>query len=401
MERKGIPHHLLDCLALDQEPWTVGDFIAKASSVIEEIQSRGRVPILVGGTHYYTHSLLFKDTVLEPSEQRLTSEEMEAKWPILLGSGEEMLEELRKVDPQMAKRWHFKDDRRIRRSLEIWLEKGRKPSEIYEEQKVQKAPAPECGNLTLRDDYLDVENTTKQLQTSMQYSTLLFWIHADSDILKARLNERVDSMIQNGLLSEIESMHMSFINLVANGASIDRTRGIWVAVGYKEFEVYLTACRKDVKDTELNSLKSEAIERTKAATRRYARRQTRWIRLRLLPELRDNESLDKTFLLDGSDLSRFEANVEETACRIAETFLAGQKPEDNSAISEANRAVFNLASEIPTKTETCARLCDICGTTLMTERDVEQHLNGRKHKGLLKRAQREAGNDEVEHSASL
>lgn len=56
-EQQGIPHHLLGCIGLKEETWTVGKFVKEALTVIEEIRSRGRLPIVVGGTHYYTQAV--------------------------------------------------------------------------------------------------------------------------------------------------------------------------------------------------------------------------------------------------------------------------------------------------------------------------------------------------------
>jgi tRNA delta(2)-isopentenylpyrophosphate transferase len=63
-ERNGIPHHMISCIGLDEEPWRVGTFRMESLRVIKEIQSRGKLPILVGGTHYYTQSVLFNDALV-------------------------------------------------------------------------------------------------------------------------------------------------------------------------------------------------------------------------------------------------------------------------------------------------------------------------------------------------
>jgi tRNA dimethylallyltransferase len=57
-EQKGIRHHLLGCIALDKPTWTVGKFVPEALRIVKEIRSRGRLPILVGGTHYYIQSVI-------------------------------------------------------------------------------------------------------------------------------------------------------------------------------------------------------------------------------------------------------------------------------------------------------------------------------------------------------
>ncbi len=141
-ERRGIPHHLFDRIALDEETWWVGQFRKETNRVIREIRSRGKLPIVVGGTHYYITGLLFEDKLIHesssPSRADGPEEGAETKFPILGATAEVMLEKLREVDPQMADRWHPNDIRKIRRSLEIYLTTGRRASDIYAEQQNRK-----------------------------------------------------------------------------------------------------------------------------------------------------------------------------------------------------------------------------------------------------------------------
>lgn len=108
-EQQGIPHHLLGCIALHEQPWVVGTFVKKALRIIDEIRSRGKLPILVGGTQYYIQSLLFQDRLAEEEDGGSEAGEFivdtKARWPILLQPTEVLLEELKKVDPIMAARW--------------------------------------------------------------------------------------------------------------------------------------------------------------------------------------------------------------------------------------------------------------------------------------------------------
>jgi tRNA dimethylallyltransferase len=131
-ERHGIPHHMLACIELDQPSWRITRFKREALKIIQEIRSRGKTPILVGGTHYYTQAVLFHKTIL-PSDQELDAASddsaEEEKFPILEASTEEMLQKLREVDPVMAERWHPNERRKIRRSLQIYLQTGRRASD--------------------------------------------------------------------------------------------------------------------------------------------------------------------------------------------------------------------------------------------------------------------------------
>src|SRR5436190_11089962 len=141
-ERNNIAHHLIGCTDLEEEPWRIGRFKKESLQTIKEIRSRGKLPILVGGTHYYTQSVLFNGSLLdkgepEPEEDDQLSIPVSERWPILEASPGEILQKLREVDPVMAARWHPNETRKIRRSLEIYLQTGRPASEIYQEQRRQ------------------------------------------------------------------------------------------------------------------------------------------------------------------------------------------------------------------------------------------------------------------------
>ncbi|KAJ8607881.1 hypothetical protein MRB53_039977 [Persea americana] len=139
-EQQGIPHHLLGRIGLNEQTWVVGTFVKQALSVIDEIRARGKLPVLVGGTHYYTQSLLFHDRLADGDEVANVEPENDdqQEWPELERPTEELLEELKRVDPVMAERWHPNDRRKIQRSLQIYLKTGRKASDLYAEQRTRK-----------------------------------------------------------------------------------------------------------------------------------------------------------------------------------------------------------------------------------------------------------------------
>lgn len=380
-EQRGIPHHLLGFIALDEEPWRVGLFKRKANRIIEEIRSRGRIPILVGGTHYYTQTLLFEDTLVteeadgvNQNQIDLSNEEIAKKYPILDGPPEAVLQRLKEIDPVMAERWHPGDVRKIRRSLEIFLLTGRKASDIYEEQKRNKIPVTERSE----DSPIRSENVAA--------STLLFWVHSDSEILRERLDRRIDTMMERGLLEEVKSMNEFIHTRETEGIAVDRTRGIWVSIGFKEFEPYLTALASGPSSQkDLDNLLAESIEKTKAATRQYAKRQTRWIRLKLLPALPEQNSVDNLFLLDGTDIIQWNAAVSEPAIKIAEAFLAGEQLPAPSSVCDA--AKKHLALEKSDESIGGVRHeCDLCHTITVTEGQWEAHLKSRTHRRMIKKS---------------
>ena len=365
-QRKGIPHHLMDCVRLGEEPWTVKQFVEQATDIIREIRSRGRLPILVGGTHYYVQSLLFRDALVEEGKtDNLVLEEQAQKWQVLDADGEEMLQELRKVDPKMAMRWHPGDRRKIRRSLEIWLKTGIRASEIYNKQETRNLDAESGGW-----DRNDVPNDSDaSARVDLRYDTLILWVHAPSDVLNPRLEERVDRMVLHGLLEEVIAMQSFLDGQEQQGYSIDQSRGIWVAIGFKEFLSYI----KDVSRSE--RLKKEGIERVKIATRQYSKRQVRWIRLRLQRAVNAANVTHRMFLLEANGSLQSSDIVDAKAQDITTAFINGSElPKPDSLSDTAAKLLVS-----PEKETISARYCAVCDKTLMLHSEWINHLKGKGH----------------------
>ena len=388
-EQNGIPHHLLGFITLDEDPWRVGLFKKKAGQIIREIRLRGRLPILVGGTHYYTQSLLFEDSLVgedadgENSVQdEITNPKASNRFSILDGPTEAMLERLREVDPAMADRWHPNERRKIRRSLEIFLTTGKKASDIYAEQKESKTAAK---NYDLQDEYISQSGVGGG-------STLLFWVHSESETLKKRLNARVDKMIVSGLLDEVKSMEVFLQKQSSSGITVDRGRGIWVSIGWKEFESYLTALESGTASKEeLQTLYELSVEQTKAATRQYAKRQVRWIRLKLMSALSEQNALDKLFLLDGSDITEWANAVSKPAIGITESFLEGTELSAPRDLCPAAAQMLALDDErMKGKDLPFRRECELCNTLFVVEEQWETHLKSRRHRAQAKRQENAA-----------
>ncbi|KXT05950.1 hypothetical protein AC578_388 [Pseudocercospora eumusae] len=376
-EQEGIPHHLLGCIGLQEQTWVVGTFVRKALKVIEEIRSRGRLPILVGGTHYYTQSLLFKDRLAESDEAQEEREfvaDTSDKWPILKEPTEVLLEELQRIDPVMAERWHPNDRRKIQRSLEIFLQTGQRASDIYAEQRSEQA----------------MEGV------EMRFPTLLFWVHAEQQTLRARLDARVDKMLDQGLLEEVETLDAVAEGEKAKSISIDESKGIWVSIGYKEFIDYVQARRNGETDTQyLLKLHAASLEKTKAATRQYSKRQVRWIRIKLLNALAEVDASNDLYLLDGSDVSRFEETVVQPALDLTGRFLRAEDMPAPASLSEiAAEQLQPKHDDLASKPEHWAKqYCPVCDMTSVTPTHWQQHIvsNGHK-KRVSKQRQRDQAN---------
>jgi tRNA dimethylallyltransferase len=393
-EQKGIPHHLLGCIGLEEHTWTVGKFVPEALRVVKEIRSRGRIPILVGGTHYYIQSLLVQESLVEEDGEDY-DEGSETSFPILKEPTEVILDKLRQVDPVMAERWHPNDRRKIQRSLEIWLKTGKRASDVYSEQQ-KRSSSP------VVDDKGELAAAEASQQSLLRFEPLVFWVHATKENLKPRLDARVLSMVRSGLLEEVNSLSGLQTSMEKEGKSVDHSRGIWVAIGYKEFADYQLALQSEASTKTLEAMEKAAIERTQAATRQYANRQLRWIQIKFLNAMVRSGGLGRIFLLDGSDIVRWKVQVHDPAISLAGNFLNGSPLPDPMLMAEP------LSAELIPKRRDLSqsrdlwekKTCEFCGVTATTEIDWNKHVQSNRHKKSTKRRNlgSEVKKDNKQHS---
>ncbi|KAE8351181.1 IPP transferase-domain-containing protein [Aspergillus coremiiformis] len=393
-EQNGIPHHLISCIELEEEPWRVGLFKSECLRIIKEIHTRGKLPILVGGTHYYTQAVLFKDQLIgegsDESQDASARSEGEAedsstKWPILDAPADVLLQKLREVDPAMAERWHPNDTRKIRRSLEIYFQTGRPASEIYAEQKCLKQAALATGDPIAGEGQL-------------RFPTVVFWVHSEKDTLISRLDERVDVMIEQGLMSEAQRMSDYIREKKAQGASIDPTRGVWIAIGFKELAPYFEALHdSSLSEEELKVLGASCAESIKIATRQYAASQVKWIRNKLWNTLAETGMAHHLYLLDSTNVGEWGKYITEPSELITQALLKGESPPDPKSLSELARTVLGAkeaqSQKGPGSVAKCFT-CDSCHKTMINEEQWNIHLNGRSHRRALRAMAKKAGREE-------
>lgn len=221
-ERQGIPHHLIDEKNPD-EPYSVAAFQQTVRAKMEEIKSRGKLPIIVGGTGLYIKSVLYDYEFAGESESK---EVDEAKYGHL--SNEELHAKLATVDEAGAKDIHPNNRKRVIRALEIYETSGVKKSEMIEKQ-----------------------------EHKMIYDTCLIGLTDDRTVLYDRINKRVDVMYETGLVEEVKALFDG--GIPAESQSIR-------AIGYKELYDYFKG---------FISLE-ESKELIKRNSRRYAKRQYTW-----------------------------------------------------------------------------------------------------------------------------
>ncbi|KIW97394.1 tRNA dimethylallyltransferase [Cladophialophora bantiana CBS 173.52] len=387
-ERNGIPHHLLDFIGLKDKLWTVQHFVKESSRVIDEIRARGRLPIVVGGTIYYTFSLLFNDAILTPDGDENRSDhdaiDRNEEFPILSASTEEIFAKLKEVDPEMAKKWHPNDRNKIRRSLQIYLQSGRTASDIYAEQR-QAHLVHGNGDTTIDTD-MDEDGAMSGRRMTLRYPSLLLWLEADDVVLKQRLNDRVDAMIANGLCDEVLQMASLEQELKQEAEPVDLANGIWGSIGYKEMKPWLEVRQALNPDpAKVAVAEQQGIDAVKASTRRYAKRQNRFVRIRLAKALKAAGRFDLLFLLDCTDSTSWDSTVTEPTQAIVNPFLKGHKLPEAKSLSLMAEKVLSQIEQDDMNDVREARTCQLCQKTLMTEKEWRAHLASRSHKKLVVR----------------
>lgn len=401
-EMNGIPHHLLalnDFAGPREETWQVGIFRRECLRVISEIRSRGKIPVIVGGTHYYIQSVLINEPLVDGrdnasssdvDDQEMTTRASPAgdpKFAILDAPVEVMLDRLREVDPVMAARWHPKEDRKIRRSLEIYLQTGRKASDIYEDHQRMKQ-----GLLQLQQEHLssDMPEVKKQLR----FPTLVFWVHSNTEVLKNRLNCRVGKMVEQGLLEEAKVLFDYLQEQTRNGIEVDRTRGIWVSIGFKELEPYFEAVRaaaQGARDEEtLEKLQAECLEAVRASTRQYAKQQLKWIRGKLWNALSAANATQQLFVVNSTRPENWQHDVFEPAKRITGAFLCGGPRPDPKQVSAFARDTLvalvenrqSLSCDSPMLVQNVK--CDACGVSVLSGNQWNKHVASSRHQKTVR-----------------
>ncbi|RLV93935.1 tRNA dimethylallyltransferase mitochondrial [Spathaspora sp. JA1] len=365
-EREGIPHHVMDHVDWN-ERYYLHPFRQQAIAAIDDIHSRGKIPIVVGGTHYYLQTLLFNNKTVgdeEELEQENKTELTTAQLEILDGPVDQLFQELQKVDPLIASKFHPQDDRKLRRALEIWYTTGKKPSDLYRQQK-----------------YHELEDS------SLRYNTLIFWVYCDREVLTPRLDTRVDKMMELGAIEEIKEMYE-----VYKSKNYTTTSGVWQVIGFKEFLPWL--------DSNMNNLDlfKQGVETMKVRTRQYAKYQIRWILNVLLIELEKESRFNykyggKLYILDATDLTHWQQQVKTRGIEITKQFLQGstelpQAPQElmhmfNKSKSHTSQKV--LHADLNWKHYTCDICKDKSGKPyVMVGKDVyDQHMASKRHRRTI------------------
>ena len=228
-EMDGVPHHMV-AVADPEEQWSVARYTQAATACVEDILARGRRVVLVGGTGLWLDALISGRTfapgqsggeIRRELEQQFEREGIQGLWA-----------ELEQVDPESAGKLHMADTKRILRALEVYRETG----------KTISAHNAETAALPRRYDPVKIGLAFR-----------------DREDMKALIDRRVDKMVEEGLLEEVQA-------LLRRG--LPRTATALQAIGYKEFLGVLDG----------TVTRDQAIEEVKLRSRQYAKRQLTWLR---------------------------------------------------------------------------------------------------------------------------
>ena len=243
-ERELVPHHLIDIIYPD-EVMSAGEFQKLARRCIEDIYARGKIPFLVGGTGLYIRAVI-RDIDFPPKVDENIREVIKEK--IRREGLSNVYSELVEVDPATASKISPNDEIRITRALEVYYATG-KPISFYRRG-------------------IDIDYP--------RYDIVYFVLNPPRDLLYKRIEERVDKMIQLGLIEETK-------NILEMGYSPDLPS--LQTLGYREIIKYL----QGIYDLE------SAVEEIKKETRRYAKRQLTWFRNETRVRLITYEEVEDAF----------------------------------------------------------------------------------------------------------
>lgn len=226
-EMQGIKHYLLDFVD-PNENYSVAQYVVDANRAIDEIVSKKKMPVIVGGTGLYIDSLInnisFLDNGLDDSVRKKLKQRLENE------GSKTLYDELFEIDKKAAEKIHPNNSVKILRALEVYYSSG---MTLTKQNELSRAVESRFDNTTV---FLNCKNR---------------------DYLYDRINRRVDLMMQKGLLREAENYYKNFYSSTSSQA-----------IGYKELKPYLDG----------NLSLEKCVENLKKATRNYAKRQLTWFR---------------------------------------------------------------------------------------------------------------------------
>ena len=246
-EMQGIKHYMIDIVS-PTERYSVAEFKVQAEKAIEEILKKGKTPIIAGGTGLYVNSLIYNiqynDIKIDEEYRKYLEERVEKE------GLQSLYGEAKKIDFEAMKSISQNDKKRILRVLEMYHQTGKTKTELEKESRKEE----------------------------VKYDYKVYAINWEREELYKRINKRVDIMIEQGLIEEVENLLKKY----------NKFPTAMQGLGYKEVVEYL-----DKKIT-----KEEMIEKIKMETRRYAKRQITWFKkIKNVKWIQGNETISNNINL--------------------------------------------------------------------------------------------------------
>lgn len=409
-------HHMIDVLEPHQR-FNVIDFRLRSLSILDDLLEAKKLPIIVGGTNYYMESIIWKNFLLGPTNELTeankespdSSTTIDAEIKLIRDLPDECLhtkddikdvetffskpiynfglrhieseslwEILEQVDPKTAHWFHPRDKRRIVRCLQVIQEKRKTYGEM------------------LTDVNKSEHGDKSSLGGPLRFSpTCVIWLSCDKDILHKALEDRVDLMLERGLLAELERFHLEYnAKRLASGQEANYEQGIFQTIGFKEFHDYLTMSETERASDKGQKVLQTSIQAMKQSTKRYAKRQLSWIKRRFLqPGARDLPPIFK--LPTVFDESKWQDSVMKPAIEIVDSFVSDRPLED------ASKALQAELEDIERDNQPGKYYCETCDKIFIGSKTIETHLKSRVHKrrsdSLSKRAKRLEEDQQKQH----
>lgn len=226
-EKQGIEHHMID-IVTPERSFSVAEFKNEAEKIIDAIQQKGKLPMIVGGTGLYINSVIYNYSFTEANKDEKYRQELEK---LAETKGKEYVHNMLKdVDAISAENIHYNNLKKVIRALEVYKVTGKKFSDYNSEKKV-----------------------------TANYELDYFVLTMNREKLYKRINERVDLMLKNGLLDEVKHLKQMGFNEYMQSMQ---------GIGYKEILMYLNG----------DIAYDDAVNMIKQGSRNYAKRQLTWFR---------------------------------------------------------------------------------------------------------------------------
>jgi len=373
----------------------------KAVQLIDNLLEKDMIPILVGGTNYYIHSVIYDalidEPIVEPVKDFFPNDEADSEIINIImesindnknrtGKKEDekdathtdmkdlnvkfhdsaistssLYEHLKKVDLDSALKIHPNDRRKSIRSLQIYYTYGKTKTDLQNTKNNREGSGSFHGPIRYKN-------------------ACIFAMNSEDKILNDRLDQRVEQMIQNGLVDELKNFKLDFDQKHKNQSlkefSRDYQFGIFQSIGFKEFDDYFKYFNESVSEADLkvkDSIFKKCVDEMKMSTRRYARIQIRWIRNRFIKRACENSPIVTE--IDTSDISNWDEDIFEKARKEFQSYLYGTQATKDS-VDVQKDSVFEYNK------------CESCDRVFVDKFQWNCHIKSRRHKKVVEKLKR-------------